>query len=1181
MANWDWLAGKNWPRPVQLNRRVERGRADDSEGGILKLLCLVLLVVAMAAVPSYSQRITASLSGVVRDPSNAVIPGAIVQVTNSGTNSTTRVKTNIDGRFVVTSLPPGSYRLTVDAPGFKRLLRSGLILVVDQTAELDLTMQLGSATQSVSVTGEQPLLDTGNAELGQIITNKSIVNLPLNQRNPFSLILLSTGVTGNVGSNFTGLQFNVDGGRSGTTDVLLDGIPSAPPTDDFNALTIFPSVDAVQEFKVQTSNYSAEFGLTGGGIINVVYKSGSNELHGSAYDFLRNSALDSNNFFSNKNGVPLASFKRNQFGFSLGGPVVIPKLYHGRNKTFFFADYEGLRQLEGTTTITTVPTVAERTGDFSQDTTSSGKPITIYDPTTTSLVGSTYVRQPFAKNIIPANRIDSVAANVEKYWPLPNKPGINGTQVDNYVVAAPAPYDIDQGDIKVDQIISPRQHLSIRYSQRNPVSYAAITMPPADVIAQRGGNFPEPAKSGDLEYTFTVSPSDLIEFRYGLANVDFEEQALGEGFNPTQLGFPSYLAADANALAFPGFEPSGYMGIGSGSQLSQGSLDMVTNSWAITNTKILSHHTLNFGVNARVLANYTNQVGRSTGDFSFGTNFTQGPNALASSSTAGDGFASFLLGLGGGDVTHNFKIIDTVSEYYAPYIQDDWKATGKLTLNLGLRYDLFIPRTEHHDRESFFDASAPSPLAGPSGFQNLRGGLIYPGGVNGSRVFDTFYRGFAPRFGFAFHPAKRLVFRGGYGIFFTDTPTEAAATVSPTGYRTDSTFYGTLNGVTPYAYLSNPYPTGFVPVTGNSQGLLTSTGQSVSSPFPYEPTPYMEDWNVDVQYQLPRNWRVDAAYVGSHGVDLAESQTLNQLPISDLSLGSKLLQSVPNPFYGLITNSGPLAEPTVNKEYLMTPYPQFTGVSPGYVVGADSLYDSMQLRAEKLFSKNLMLLVSYTAAKMMDNYSSNNTSNFNGSGTSEDAYNQRLDWSLSTADISQSMVASFVYTLPYGRGQHFGASSSRFADTLFGGWQFNGIVTEQTGLPLALSAANVAGIFSPGERPDTNGQNPRLTGSVESRLTRYFNTADFSQPAPFTLGDVSRTLSNIRAPGVHNFDLSLFKDFPITERLTLQFRAESFNAFNKPQFGGPNGAVNSSAFGVISSQVNSPRQTQFALKLLW
>lgn len=271
----------------------------------------------------------------------------------------------------------------------------------------------------------------------------------------------------------------------------------------------------------------------------------------------------------------------------------------------------------------------------------------------------------------------------------------------------------------------------------------------------------------------------------------------------------------------------------------------------------------------------------------------------------------------------------------------------------------------------------------------------------------------------------------------------------------------------------------------------------------------------------------------------------------------------------------------MQKKYLLTPYPQFTGVSPGYVVGADSLYDSIQVRVQKLFSKNLTVLLSYTAGKMMDNYSSNNTSNFNGSGTSEDAYDQHLDWSLSTADISQSMALSFVYSLPYGRGQHFGAGSNRVANTIFGGWQFNGIVTQQTGLPLALSASNVAGIFNPGERPDTNGQNARLNGSVESRLNKYFNTADFSQPAPFTLGNVSRTLSNIRAPGVHDFDLSLFKNFPLTERLTLQLRAESFNAFNIPQFGGPNGAVNSSSFGVISSQVNAPRQNQFALKLLW
>jgi hypothetical protein len=408
-----------------------------------------------------------------------------------------------------------------------------------------------------------------------------------------------------------------------------------------------------------------------------------------------------------------------------------------------------------------VPTAAERAGDFSQVRTTTGAPITIYDPASTTLVGSTYTRQPFAGNVIPGARFDRVAANAIRYWPAPNASGVNGTQVSNFFASGAARYDIDQYDIKGDQVISDRQRISIRYSKRTPASTPARIFPADIAIAQNGGINTQDGTGAALNYSFSVTPRFLVEFRYGLSRIVYHVSTFGDGFDPTTLGLPAYLRDDVNFTTFPGLNPAGYLGIGQASQLAVGDLAMMSHSWALANTKVFSRHTLKFGAEARLLINNTNQQGRGVGDYSFGANFTQGPNALSASSTAGDGFASYLLGLGSGTLTHNFKIINTKSQYWAGYVQDDWKISSRLTLNLGLRYDLFLPRIERYNRQNYIDLTIPSPLAGPSGSANLKGGLVFTG-VNGTprTQMDTNYNNLAPRLGFAYQLNKRAVIRG-------------------------------------------------------------------------------------------------------------------------------------------------------------------------------------------------------------------------------------------------------------------------------------------------------------------------------------------------------------------------------------------------------------------------------------
>lgn len=1146
------------------------------------LICSFMVAVASGSI-AYAQRITATITGKLVDQMGAVIPNADVQVVNDDTKVVTVVHTTSEGTFAAPSLPPGHYSLVVAQPSFKQLERHGIVLAVDQTVNVPLTLEIGTANETVEVTTQQQLINTETSDNGAVVGSHEIVNLPLNQRNPYSLVLLTPGVTGSTSAYFAGLQFNVNGGRKGTTDVLVNGVSTTPPSDGVNELTVFPSVDAVEEFKVQTSNFSAEFGASGGGIINVVTKSGTSQYHGTVYDFLRNSYLDANNYFANQNHIPLAAFQRNQFGGTFGGPVIIPKLYDGRTRTFFFFSYEGLRQKNQSITTTTVPTVAMRQGDFTGLTNAAGNPITIYDPNTTTVTtsntGTVYHRTEFAQhNIIPLNRFNAVSQNVLKYYPLPTRDG----SVNNFVGSASSPSNTDQEDGRIDELFTQKHHLSFTFSLRNPYSGAAIYFPQAISIAQNANTNTTNAVTGALDYTYTASPTELIEVRYGQSSINYKTRAQGDGFEPNQLGLPSYIQDNAQINTFPGFEAAGYVSIGSGSITYEGPSKWTTNTWMITNTKVFARHILKIGFETRYQTNNTNQYGRSTGDFSFSKALTQGPDPTVGTATTGDGFASLLLGVGTGTVTHNFKNVQTSSRYIAGYVQDDWRVTDRLTLNLGLRYDLYQPRTEKLNRMSWFDPDMASPLSVNPGLQGLKGGLVFPA-VNGTprTQTDPQYTNLAPRIGLAFHATEHMAVRAAWGIFYASSPNEAASTVGQFGYRTDSPYTGTIdNGITQLS-ISNPYPNGFLPITGSSAGALTAVGSGFASVIRRDPTPYTEQTSADVQYELPKKWMLDVGYVGTQGVQLIYQRSANQLPNEYLSLGSKLLDQVPNPFYGLGLAPGPLSNTrTVQRNYLLTPFPQYTGVALTYAPGAASSYHSIQIQVLKQFDRGLSVRLAYTGSKFMDNYSTNNNS-FGGNGTSQDALHLQTDYSLSAADVPSNFTGAIVYPLPFGRGQQFGSHWNRGVDAILGGWSLNSIISLASGTPISLSTTNNNNNFGPGLRPNWNGVSPKLSGRIEDRLKKYFNTSVYSQPLQYQYGNTSRMLGNLRNPRMTNVDLSLFKDFTWYKELKSQLRLETFNAFNHPLFGGPGTSLTGSNFGQISSQSNQPRQVQVALKIIF
>jgi hypothetical protein len=1181
--------------PYRAYRPFSPSCRDRVKGRLKKLLSLSLFLWLLFPASAGAQVITASLQGEVRDQSGAVVPGAGVDVRNTATGAEVHVTTGPDGFFLAPSLPPGPYQVTIKAKGFKTLVSNTIVLEVDQRAQEHFALQVGAITQTVSVAAAAPLLARTTSDVGQVVDTNQITNLPLNARETYQFALLSPGVHGSVGLEFNQLALEVNGGLPGTSEILIDGIHSAPPlTNPIAGYTVFPPVDATEEFKMETSNYSAQFGDAGSGIINLIYKSGTNQLHGDAWEFLTNSALYANSFFNNSSNIPEPEFQRSQFGFTLGGPIVIPKIYHGHDKTFFFVDFEGLRQGSASSTTATVPTAAMRSGDFSSLETAAGKPVTIYNPTTTVPSGTGYVRSVFAGNVIPTADINPVSAKIANYYPLPTVPG----SVNNFVASGKAIENINNYDIKINENVSEQNRFFVRFSQHYLTNLPAVYFPSAIELAENNQNQTNTGTNIAVDYTHIFSPTFLTEARYGFSRMLVDETSLSEGFNPTQLGFPSYIAQNANALSFPLIKATDYMNLG-----TPGSTPAIIaaneHTASVNNTWIVNTHTLNFGFQLEVPQLNTLQDNEEDGSYCFAVSLTQGPNPLAASSTAGNGFATFLLGIGSGAYELDYKDVSTTSRSYALYLQDDWRVRSKLTLNLGLRWDLTTPRTERYNRMDYFDPTAVSAIAsevanapGASdcpACAHLEGGLEFVG-VNGASrsQFPTEWTNFGPRVGLAYQVAKNTVIRGGYGIFYYGGGIEGAAgTVGTDGFSAITDYVGSENGLTPTDYISNPFPTGFVQPTGNTEGLATAIGSTITDPYYNSKIPYVEEWNFDIQQQLPGSLLVSASYVGSHGVQLpegGEGETWDQIPPAALALGTALKQSVPNPFYGLIA-TGSLSSPTVPLSDLEAPFPQFTPLEVDYPIGSDSVFNSFQLKVERRFTSGLSLLAAYTDEKMLDDYGF--ISNEGISVDHQNLYDLDADYSVDQNDVSQDLSVAAVYQLPFGQGHRFGSGWGRLTDAFLGGWQTNGILTLQTGNPIYLTATNTSDSGNPTERPNYNPSaagcalSPALSGSAVSRIGEWFNTACFTQPAPFTFGNVGRTLPNVRAPGVNNLDFSVFKNFRLGERFTLQFHAEAFNIFNRVQFGVPNQTLGSLSFGEITTQANTPRELQFALKLLF
>lgn len=1171
-----------------------------------KLPRLYFLAAAFAlfALPSRNNAQTTfgSVVGNVTDPSGSPVPNTQVTLTNLGTNEKRTETTNAEGLYQFVNVLPGEYSVEVQKSGFKHFVRTPVTVQQETTTKIDLPLQVGEVSQTVEVTAQTPLLQPETSSLGQVITARQSNELPLNGRNPMNLVALVPSVVpqGGAMSNpnaqnpFAWGNYQIGGGMANQSMTWLDGTPVNGSY--LNITALIPTQDSLQEFKVATNNLSPEYGRFAGGVINFTTKSGTNDLHGTFWEYLRNKVLNANTFFNNKAGIPRAPFTQNQFGFNLGGPVYIPKLFNGRNKTFFFVDYEGYRQRQGQSYTETVPTVAERSGDLSALSAALNAPI--YDPLTTcgganpgapacAPGQAQFSRTQFAGNMIPASRLNPTSLKMLTLYPLPNTTG-NAAGVGNWVGNTSQGGNANETVVHIDQNVSDKQHITARYTYWGNLNLPIDPM--HNGVCQDRCTEVFNTNNFLLGDTYSFSPTSILEFRLSYQRFKYDRTPETLGYDLTQLGWPASLNSQAAFRDLPvpvinGFDTQGTFGSqGAGSVI----IDRNDNyRAAATLTKIAGQHTLKFGGEfLRLTHNYA-QTNIPTGIFNFNPDLTAS-NAV--NQTGGLGLATFLLGYPSSGNASTPALVAGQQLYPALFINDDWHATPKLTFNLGVRWEQARPWTERFNRLSFFDPTILNPILQAHGISQL-------GAVELVGTFDNHLRSnirpdwkqFSPRVGLAYQITQKTVFHAGYGIFWL--PNDVAWNYSPNNDPINSLSTPVLGPVftgVPAATISNPFPNGITQPPGRDPSYAqTLLGTGPGEAFLNNPYGYAQQWNADVQQQFGNGFLLDVAYGGAKGTHLPFSGVqVDQLPDQYLSLGNQLTQNIPNPYFGIVTAPGvSLGQSSVQRGQLLRPFPQYTGVSnDGEGVG-NSTYESLQVKAEKRFSSGGDLLVAYTFSKLISD-TDTITSWLEPGGVAnsiQDSNNLRLEKSLASFDTPNRLVVAYVLDVPVGKGRKFLSNANGFVQATVGGWGVEGTTTVQSGFPLHFGTnSNLTNSQGGGSRPNViSGCNTSISGSVQSRLNEYFNTACFTQPAAFTFGTEARTDPRLLGPGIANWDFSVYKNFPFGPegRVKLQFRSEFFNIFNRVQFAPPNQTQGNSAFGTITGTVGNPRLVQFALRL--
>ncbi len=1159
-------------------------------------LLLMLFGGAVFMVDAGAQTSYGSIVGTVTDPSGATIPGTAVVLKNTVTNASQTVVTGSAGSFSFVNLNPSSYDITAKKQGFESLTQSGINVQVGAVVRVDVALKLGTQTETVVVSAAQSEMQTESAELGGVVQGQQVEEAPLNGRNVNNLLDFIPGVVpggGTQGSTMSNQgdgqtqaiaynNYQIGGGFSGQSIFFIDGMEQNIAENNVDPLV--PTQDAVQEFRVSTSNVSPEFGGYGGGVVQIVTKSGTNTFHGTAYEYFRNTALDANNWFSNHDGLGITPLHQNQYGANLGGPIA-------KNKAFFFFSWEHESLLTSAPLSETVPTTNELAGDF------SGDPETIYCPA----VGS-YGCTPGQP--LPGNKltfIDPTAQNIAQLE-TPNEARVSQTpQTTNFSAAAPSEGYQTQYNARVDVMPDQKDSLFMRYTYWDPHNGPSD---PTGTHTGLGptGNLTQEGEIGD-SHTFNTSTLVDIHLSY-LENYNFQN-ILSSGFDMSALG-PNYATVQSESENNQGILPAlGIQGYAIGA--AQSTLYWNNNVWGINGglTKVLGRHTIKAGAEWRQL------LWEAYGYWTYGLNAT--PFYTASSATdskTGNALASFLMGIPSSTVGSYGATEHAYIHNYAFYLTDTYQPTRKLTLTAGVRWDQPGAFSEEHNLDSVLQPNTPVTIGGVSSYTNPVSGTSVPVIGTTALLGSTQYPGtrdellhwhlFAPRLGADYQITPQTVFRLGYGISYLPPDlAQEGPQLNPIN-RANTTYTNTV-GQPLVATVDNPLPSGFVLPGGHTQAALNALlGSGVWAGIPEVPYGYTQQWNVAVQRALGKNSSITAAYAGAKGTHLviASAYTgpgynLNQLPDQYDSLQGQLLNEVPNPFYGALPSTSVVGGRMVQEGYLLEPHPQYPDgmlqYNPRY---GDSNYNALQMQFNLHMAHGDILQVAYTLSKLMSD--TDNTSSFldgqGAQGLPQDNYNLKAEKSLSMQDITNNLVIDYGFDLPFGHGELYLGTANGVENAFLGGWRVNGITIFRTGAPIALTApANIlsqfgAGTapFGPGQsgiiRPDyTAGCNKSGQGSVHSsqRAAEWFNTSCFAQPGSIAFGNEPRVDPTIRANGLANFDAVLSKSFPLTRRVNFKFSGEIFNLFNHPQFGLPNSEVGVPGFGEVTTQANLPRTAQF------
>ena len=1154
-----------------------------------------LFFFVLAAIPALGQQFVGSVRGLVQDPGGAVIASATVTLRNEDKGTVSTTATSGAGEYSFAQVSPATYTVTVETPGFKKSEHKGVLVAAASTVSLDFALEVGGVTETIEVTSDVALIETSTASNGQTISNQMLTDLPNLGRNAYLMAKLSNNVVpvgdprwnrfqDQIGSS----NVSIGGGPVRGNNYLIDGISV---TTSQNLAAIIPSLEATQEMKLQTGTYDATMGRTGGGVFNTLIKSGGNSFHGDYMGYFRNTDLAANGFFNNSAGLPRDVTNFHTWGGSLSGPIFVPKVYDGHNKTFFSVAQESYTDKQPRGNTYGVPTAAQRGGDF------SGSGLTIYDYrtghacTTDCTVGTrtlptgTIVRSPFPNNMIPQSLINPVAQKIlagTTYIPLPNTKSINPDSP-NLISSDTLGNRGDQYDFKLEQNITSRLRLTgsfLYYKSFEPGGN------PLGTVAGDSGAYllTRHVDATAVNAIATLSPTTVATVRYGFNRFPNVYNTVSTGFDLQSIGLP-YTSQSATFPRISIANASTNIGY-----TNPQNLNYWSNNFSANVSKFIGKHSLQMGMDYRKINAGGAAYGPASGTYAFNGVFSQASPSSAIAGTGAD-WADFLLGAPSAGSIQTTTLLYFNVKYYGAYLQDDIRVSNKLTLNLGLRYEYETGIQERNNGLAVgFNQTAINPVAAvlPANSGVLPYGQIMFAGQNGNptQTGNPPKTKFGPRIGAAYQLNAKTTIRGGWGMFYAPTFFGVDTATAP-GFVNTTTYNPSTDGnSTPAGSLSNPFPNGVQAPAGNTLGALTAIGSAVSYVDQNRSAGLVQQFSFDVQRQLPWGVALQVGYVGARSRNLLMASTgtaylpLNQLSPSYYPRGASLLSAVPNPFFGTPYANGVLSGKTVTQAQLLLPFPEYSTVSENINKGT-SQYNAFNLRAQKRLASGLTLLGTFTWARNQDNmFASGGGVSFNsGSPTApQNSYDLGAERALAASDVKFRETFGWSYELPFGKGKMM-LNNNKYLNYIVGGWQVNGTAIANTGFPLQITQTNNnAALGSGAQRPNATGVNPSMPGTINDRLSAWFNKGAFSVAPQFTFGNLSRNIT-YRGPGLANVDASIFKTIALKEHYRAEFRLEALNLLNHPMFNNPNTNFSSASFGKITTQANLPRQMQLGLRL--